>query len=152
VIRRYDTDRVTVIVLANRDDGGGVDAISRRIAGLYVSGADIHGLAPVPDPAPDESARLRKTLATMAGGVEDPAAPGLAARVPREVRDRIAAAVGPGSTFELLGDEAVGRGHFNLDPSLARIRRYRAGTPRAPRYLTIRLAADGRVLGVIVED
>ena len=39
VIRRYVNDRVTVIVMANLDDAGaGVDAISKRVADLYVPG------------------------------------------------------------------------------------------------------------------
>ena len=51
VIRRYVNDGVTVIVLANVDEGGGfaVDAISRGVANLYVPGVIVQGLEPRAD-------------------------------------------------------------------------------------------------------
>jgi CubicO group peptidase (beta-lactamase class C family) len=127
VIRRYLDDKVTVIVLSNVDEGGGlaIDAMSRRIADMYVPGTDVHGLQPIPDPAPAESDRLRKELA---------------AKLP------------PDSSFEFLGEEALGDGHFNLNPAIVRIKRYRARTPGGVKYVTLRLSREGRLLGTLVED
>jgi D-alanyl-D-alanine carboxypeptidase len=153
VIRRYPDDRVTVIVLGNLDDGGAaVDAMSKRIASIYVPGVAIQDLKPIADPNHPETARLKQLLASVAAGVEAPDAPGLAARLPQPVRERIARALSTLTAFELLGEEAVGASHFNLDPELARIRRYRAATPDGLRYFTLRLAASGRLLGVLIED
>jgi CubicO group peptidase (beta-lactamase class C family) len=152
-IRRYVDDGVSVIVLANLEDGGaGVDAMSKRIADLFVPGVDIHGLAPRTDPAPAETARLRDVLATIGAGREDERAPGLAARLPQPVRERIAGALRAAAPLEFLGDEPVGDRHFNLDPALASIRRYRVRTPDGPRYFTLRLSREGRLLGAIIED
>lgn len=153
VIRRYVDDRVTVIVLGNLDDGGlAVDAMSKRIADSFVPGVAIHGLAPKADPAPDETARLREVLTALGEGREDDRAPGLATRLPPAMRQRIAETVRNAATFEFLGADRVGNDHFNLDPALETIKWYRARTSSGMRYLTIRLAGEGRVLGVIVEN
>ena len=56
------------------------------------------------------------------------------------------------TAFEFLGEETVGAQHFNLDPALATLRWYRAVTPAGMRYLTLRLAADGKLLGILIED
>ena len=153
VIRRYVDDGVTVIMLANLDDGSaGIDAMSKRIADTYVPGAAIHGLAPKAEPTPGDTARLRQILATIAAGVEDENAPGLASRLPGPVRERIGAAVRTATGFEYLGGEPVGDGHFNLDPAVERVRWYRARTPDGMRYFTVRLSRDGRVRGVLIEE
>ena len=79
--------------------------------------------------------------------------PGLAAGLPPDVRARIGAAAGTDATrFDALGQELVTPLHFNLDPALKRLRRYRSSSAAATRYLTVRLAADGTILGVLVED
>jgi D-alanyl-D-alanine carboxypeptidase len=153
VIRRYVDDGVTVIVLGNLDDAGtGVDAISKRVADIYLPGVAIQGLQPVADTNRAESSRLKQLLAAVGAGVEAPDAPGLAARLPPPVRERIARALSTATTFELLGEEAVGEGHFNLDPELARNRWYRAATPDGLRYFTLRLSGSGKLLGVLIED
>ena len=134
VIRRYVDDRVTVIMLANVDDGGfGIDAMSRHIAGMYVPG-------------------VRAVLTSIGNGVEHERAPGLAARLPAPVRARIAAALESSNSLEWLGDETLGPRHFNADPTVTTLSRYRVRTAPGFRYFTIRQAADGRVIGVIVED
>ena len=153
VIRRYVDDKVTVIVLANLDDGGqGIDAMSKRIADTFVPGVDIHGLSPKTDPSPAETARLKEVLAAIGAGREDDRAPGLATRLPPPVRERIAQAAQAAATFDFLGADAIGDQHFNLDPALKTIKWYRVPTSMGTRYLTLRLAGDGRLLGVIVED
>jgi Beta-lactamase len=153
VIRRYVDDGVTVIVLANVDDGGaGVDAMSKRIADMYVPGVAVQGLKPAPDANPSESLRLKKVLESVGAGIDDPDAPGLTARLPPPVRARIAKALSTATRFEFLGEERVGESHFTLDPALAANRWYRAVTPEGLRYLTLRLSASGKLLGVLVED
>ena len=42
--------------------------------------------------------------------------------------------------------------HFQLDREVVRLRRYRATTAGWTRCLTVRLAADGTIRGVLVED
>ena len=153
VIRRYVDAGVTVIVMANlNDDGQAVDAMSKRIADMYVPGVDIHGLRPASDRQAAESARLRKILESVAAGDEHDQAPGLAARLPPPVRERIGRAVRSATAFEFLGEESVGPLHFNLDPSVVSLRRYRALTPEGPRYLTIRLTRSGAVTAALIED
>ena len=153
VIRRYVDDRVTVIMLANLDDGGnGIDTMSKRIADTFVPGVDIHGLAVRPDPAPAETARLREVLTAVGAGREDDRAPGLATRLPPSVRERIAAAMRTATSFEFLGADTVGEGHFNLDPALKTIKWYRIQTSDGARFFTLRLSAEGRLLGAIIED
>ncbi len=153
VIRRYVDDRVTVIMLANLDDGGlGIDTMSKRIADSFVPGVDIHGLSPKTDPAPAETVRLKEILAAVGAGREDERAPGLATRLPQPVRDRIAATMRTATAFEFLGADAVGDEHFNLDPALRTIKWYRVRTADGMRYFTLRLSADGRLLGAILED
>ena len=141
VIRRYVNDGVTVIVLANLDEGGGfaVDAMSKQIANMYVPGVVIQGLKPVADPSPAETSQLRAAVVDASAGKETADAPGLAARLPAAVRERIAAAIKASTAFEYLGEEKVGALHFNLDPALAANRWYRVMTPAGPRYLTLRL-------------
>lgn len=153
VIRRYVDDSVTVIMLANVDDGGfGIDAMSKHIVGMYVPGADLHSLTPRTGGSAEREAGLRAVLASVGKGVEDPRAPGLATRLPPRVRERIAAALGEATGLDWLGDEALGVGHFNNEPAVVSVSRYRARSPTGVRYFTIRLAGDGRVLGIIVED
>lgn len=153
VIRRYVDDRVTVIMLANVDDGGfGIDTMSKRIANSFVPGVDIHGLSPKTDPAPAETVRVKEILAAVGAGREDERAPGLATRLPQPVRDRIAATMRTATAFEFLGADAVGDEHFNLDPALRTIKWYGVRTPDGMRYFTLRLSADGRLLGAILED
>ena len=153
VIRRYTDDRLTVIMLANLDDGGfGIDAMSKHIAGMYVPGVDLHSLTPASGTDAAETARVRAALTSIGAGAEHDAAPGLAKRLPLPVRERIAAALPSTAAFESLGGEQVGAGHFNLDPDLARLAWYRARTPEGERYFTVRLSREGRLLGVIVED
>ena len=153
VIRRYVNDRVTVIVMANLDDAGaGVDAISKRVADLYVPGVAIQGLKPRVDPNPAESARLRTLVSAVAAGIDAPDAPGLSARLPPAVRARLETALKTATAFEFLGEELVGSSHFNLDPALAKLRWYRAVTPAGMRYFTLRLSAEGKLLGILIED
>ncbi len=77
VIRRYVDDRVTVIMLANLDDGGvGIDAMSRHIAGMYVPGADIHSLAAKAGGSAERIAQVRAVLTSIGAGVEHERAPG----------------------------------------------------------------------------
>jgi CubicO group peptidase (beta-lactamase class C family) len=154
VIRRYVNDGVTVIVLANLDEGGGfaVDAMSKQIANMYVRGVVVQGLEPSVDPKPSDSARLRAAVIAVGAGNETPEAPGLATRLPPAVRERIASAMTSATAFEYLGEERVGAGHFNLDPALATNRWYRVTTPSGARYLTLRLSSSGTLLGVLIED
>ena len=140
-------------MLSNVDDGGfGIDAMSRHIAGMYVPGVDLHSLTPKTADAPDRLTQIRAVLTSIGNGVEHERAPGLAARLPAPVRARIAAALESTSSLEWLGDETLGPRHFNADPTVTTLSRYRVGAAPGFRYFTIRQAADGRVIGVIVED
>lgn len=154
VIRRYVQDRVTVIVLANVDEGGGfaVDAISKHVANLYVPGTAIQGMTPRPDPDAAETARLKTALQTVGEGRPSAQAPGLAERLPAPVRARIATALRDARAFEFLGDERVGPHVFVANPAIVRLRRYRATQAGTSRYFTLQLAADGALLGAIVEE
>lgn len=152
VIRRYD-EGVTVIVLGNLDDAGlAVDAFSKHIANLYLPGTALEGLTPVADPDTGATATLRRALAAVAKG-EDVAgvAAGLGTRLPAAVKERLASAVAATARVDFLGDERLTPYHFNLDSAVVRLRRYRATTATSTHYLTVRLAADGTVRGVLVE-
>lgn len=139
VIRRYVNDHVTVIMLANLDDGGfGIDAMSKRIADLYVPGVDLRGLTVVKNADAAHIADIKKAA--------------MAIDLPAPVKARIATAITSATAFESLGGEAVTEAHFNLNPALVRQEWYRAQTPAGVRYFTIRLDAAGRVLGVLIED
>lgn len=132
VIRRYD-EGVTVIVMGNLDDTGlAVDAMSKHIANVYLPGTAIEGLAPIADPDPAGTARLR---ASIVAGTNARLAEALAA-----------------ARFEYLGDEVLTPYHFNVDPRVVRVRRFRATTTAWTRYVTVRLAADGAVLGAFAEE
>ena len=154
VIRRYVNDHLTVIMLANLDDGGfGIDAMSKRIADMYVPGVDLRGLTVMKDADARHVADIRRAVTTIAAGEEGPGiAPGLGARLPTPVKQRIAAALESATAFESLGGEAVTDAHFNLDPALVRQEWYRAHSPSGIRYFTIRLDSEGRVLGVLIEE
>ena len=153
VIRRYVDDRVTVIMLANLDDGGlGIDAMSKHIAGVYVPGVDMHSLTPKAGESARRTGEVKAILASVGAGVEHAQAPGLAARLPAPVRERIATAVRTATTFEWLGDERIGSGHFMPDSTVASVSRYRADTPAGFRYFTIRQSREGRVVAIIVEE
>ncbi len=132
VIRRYDNDRVTVIMLANLDDGGfGIDAMSKRIADMYVPGVDLRGLSVAKNADAQHVADTRHAVKTIADGGDGPGiTPGLGARLPAPVKQRIAAALAAATSFESLGGEAVTAAHFNLDPALVRQEWYRAQTLR----------------------
>ncbi|MDQ3168547.1 MAG: beta-lactamase family protein [Acidobacteriota bacterium] len=152
VIRRYEADGVTVIMLANLDDGAfGIDAMSKRIAGMYVPGADIHSLTPKEGQA-GTFAIVRRALEAVGAGTETADAPGLAGRLGAQVRARIAEALRSSTAFEFLGDEAVTSRHFNLDPELARIGWFRTVAPSGARYFTVRFNRAGRISGVLIED
>jgi CubicO group peptidase (beta-lactamase class C family) len=153
VIRRYVNDGVTVIALANVDEGGGfaVDAISKAVANVYVPGVEIHGLAPRADGDPRETARLMDVLRLVAAGTATAAAPGLADRLSDAVRERLGDALRTPVTIDALGEERIGPRHFVGNPAVVRVRRYRARTSAGARYLTVQLGSAGEVLGVIVE-
>ena len=154
VIRRYVNDRVTVIMLANLDDGGfGIDAMSKRIADMYLPGVDLRGLTVAKAVDARHVADIQRALTTIAAGEDGPGiAPGLGTRLPAPVKQRIGAALAGATAFEALGGETVTEAHFNLDPALARQEWFRTRTPSGVRYLTIRLDSAGRVLGVLIED
>ena len=98
-------------------------------------------------------ADIRRALTSIAAGQDGPGiGPGLPARLPEPVRQRIGAALTSANSFESLGGEAVTGSHFNLDPALARLEWYRTRTPAGIRYFTVRLDAGGGVIGVLVED
>jgi hypothetical protein len=128
VIRRYVDERVTVIVLANADEGGGfaVDAMSKAIADMYVPGVAFPSLTPNTDPEAGAIERWRGVLTSVANGLEHPDAPGLAQRLPAPVRARLGAALGTGTPaaakLEFLGEERVTDRHFNLDPAVVALR------------------------------
>ena len=153
VIRRYVDDKVTVIMLANLDDGGfGIDAMSRHIAGMYVPGVDVHSLTPKTGGSAERTAQVKAVLTSIGAGVEHDQAPGLATRLPPPVRERIAAAVKTATAFEWMGDETFGSYHFNADPRVTNVSWYRARTPEGFRYLTVRQTREGSIVGVIIED
>lgn len=164
VIRRYVDERVTVIVLANADEGGGfaVDAMSKAIADMYVPGAAFPGLTPKADPEAGATERWRGVLTSVANGLEHADAPGLAKRLPAPVRARLGEALGTGTAaadaaaavakLEFLGEERITDRHFNVDPAVVALRRYRASTSATKRYLTLRMSASGQLLGVVIED
>lgn len=154
VIRRYVNDRVTVIMLANLDDGGfGIDAMSKRIANMYVPGVDLRGLTVATNADAQHVAEIRRAVTTIAAGGEGAGiAAGVGAKLPAPVKQRIATALSSASAFEPLGGEAVTEAHFNLDPALVRQEWYRARTPAGNRYFTIRLDDAGRIIGVLLED
>lgn len=153
VIRRYTADRVTVIMLANLDDGGlGIDAMSKRIADMFVPGVAVQGL-PVVAEEPAVTSRMRAALGAVAAGLDhDAVVPGFAARLPQPVRTRLGDAITAPTEWVSLGEEVVTARHFNLDPALARLRRYRVTAGATPRYLTVRLDREDRVMGVLIED
>lgn len=154
VIRRYVNDRVTVIMLANLDDGGlAIDAMSKRIADMYVRGVDLRGLTVAQDADARHVADIRRVLTTIAAGGDGPGiTPGLGARLPAPVKQRLGMVLASATSFESLGGEAVTEAHFNLDPALARQEWFRARAPSGVRYVTIRLDDAGRVLGFSIED
>ena len=136
VIRRYTDDRVTVIVLGNVDDGGqAVDAMSKRIADIYVPGVAIQGLKARPTrgrPRPLASGRRSRTSVPERDGSRP--RPGQAPAGARSGTDR--AALRARTSLESLGEENVDDSHFNLDPSLATNRWYPNGNACRRRFLT----------------
>jgi CubicO group peptidase (beta-lactamase class C family) len=154
VIRRYVNDGVTVIVLANVDEGGGfaVDAISKGVANIYVPGVIVQGLEPKADSDPAETTRLTTALRAVGANTETAAAPGLAARLPAPVRARLASVLETATAIDALGDERIGARHFVANPEIVRLRRYRARTPAGARFLTLQLSSTGSLVGVIVEE
>jgi D-alanyl-D-alanine carboxypeptidase len=153
VIRRYTRDGVTVIMLANLDDGGfGIDAMSKRIADMYVPGVAVQGLEPVKE-EPATAARMRTALSAIAAGVDGPGVvAGFPARLPQPVRTRLAEALNSASEWTSLGEERLGDRHFNLDSAVIQLRWYRVTGPSGRRYLTVRLNQDGAVAGVLIEE
>lgn len=153
VVRRYD-EGVTVIVLGNVDDSGlAVDAMSKRLADMHLPGVAVQGLAPVADPDARETSAIRAALGAIADVRDAPGVvAGLGARLPAPVRERLAAANAAEARFESLDQETVTPYHFNLDPAVVRLRRYRSVASGTTRYLTVRLSSTATVLGVVVED
>ncbi len=137
VIRRYVDDRVTVIMLANLDDGGfGIDAMSKRIADMYVPGVDLRGLSVAKDADARHVADIRRAVKIIADGGDGPGiTPGLGARLPAPVKQRITATLTAATSFESLGGEAVTGAHFNLDPAVVRQEWYRVQTESGFKYL-----------------
>lgn len=72
--------------------------------------------------------------------------------LPQPVRTRLANALRASTEWTSLGEERLTDQHFNLDPALARLRWYRVAGPSGRQYLTVRLNAEGQVLGVLIED
>ena len=96
---------------------------------------------------------MRAALEAIAKGVDAPdVVAGLSARLPAPVRTRLAEALGAAAELTSLGEERLTERHFNLDPALSRFRRYRVTARSGHKYLTVRLNADGQVLGVLIED
>jgi D-alanyl-D-alanine carboxypeptidase len=153
VIRRYTKDGVTVIMLANLDDGGfGIDAMSKRIADMYVPGVAVQGLKPVTEDRV-VTEKMRAALNAIAAGVDGPdVVAGFPAALPQQVRTRLAEAMRSPGELTSLGEERLTDHHFNMDPAVVRLRWYRAGGPSSRRYLTLRLTAEGKVKGVLIED
>ncbi len=153
VIRRYTGDGVTVIMLANLDDGGfGIDAMSKRIADMYVPGVAVQGLKPMTE-VRALTERMRAALNVIAAGVDGPdVVAGFPAALPQLVRTRLAEAMRSPGELTSLGEERLNERHFNLDSAVERLRWYRAGSASARRYLTLRLTAEGKVKGVLIED
>ena len=144
-----------MIVLGNLDDAGlAVDAMSKDIADFYLPGTALRGLRVVADPDAGETATIRRVLAEVAAGRDTTGAvAGLGTRLPGAVRERLTSALAvPIERFASLGQERLTPFHFNLDPVVVRLRRYRAITAAGTRYLTVRLAEDGTVHGVLIED
>lgn len=145
---------MTVIILCNlNDDGLAVDAMSKHIADMYLPGTALEGLKPVPDHSAGETRRIVSALATVAQGQDAPGVvAGLGQRLPALARERLAGALAPAARLEFLGDERLTPYYFNTDPAIVRFRRYRATTREWTRYLTVRLADDGTIRGVLVEQ
>ena len=136
------------------DEGGGlaIDSISKGVANLYVPGVVIHALTPRADANPEETKQLIDTLKAVVAGNETALAPGLAARWSPALRERMAAMLRPPDEIESLGDERIGPRHFVANPAIVRLRRYRLRSPSGTRFLTTQLAANGVLIGAILEE
>jgi hypothetical protein len=110
-------------------------------------------MSPRADPDAVETARLMNAVRSVGAGKPTADAPGLAERLPADVRERLALAAGPERTIEALGDERIGPRHFVANPAIVRLRRYRTiAKSGAPRYLTLQLDRQALLVGTIVED
>jgi hypothetical protein len=133
VIWRYD-EGVTLVVIENVDDSWlAIDAISKTQRG-HLPGTAFQGLKPVPDSDRTET-RATAGRAPRSGG----------ARAHRG-RERIYGVV------RCVGRRERHRIPLQAGSSIRRLRWHRIELPSDTRYRTVRLAGEGTILGVLVED
>jgi CubicO group peptidase (beta-lactamase class C family) len=149
VVYHYPDDRLTVVALANLDDGAfGVDTMVQRVADSYVPGVWLSGLKRQPDPDRQETKALVDLLKSVAeGGNPDQLLPTAQAALTPALRAETASRLKAQTTFECIGEERCGPSHFVLGPDVDRFRRYRMVTGGRVVYYTFSLTHDGKVVG-----
>jgi D-alanyl-D-alanine carboxypeptidase len=148
VVYHYPDDRLTVVALANLDDGAfGVDTMVQWVANSYVPGVWLPGLKPQPDPDPGVTRALVDALKSIAGGGNpDLLTPAVRAALSPALRAATASRLQAQTAFEFIGEERCGQSHFVLDPDVDRFRRYRMVTGGRTVYYTFNLTRDGKVV------
>lgn len=140
-------------MLANlNDDVLGIDAMSKRIAEMYLPGVCIQDMkVQARDADPSGTLEIRRALAAVAAAKDPPGFGRGLERVCPHRYGRESERWRRLQGVEWLGDEAVSAYHFNLDPELVCLRRYRIrmsgeGGPQV-QLMTVRLSGNGTVLG-----
>jgi len=149
VVYHYPDDRLTVVALANLDDGAfGVDTMVQRVADDYVPGVWFTGLKRQTDPDPKMTEALIDLLKSVAeGGNPSQLLPTAQAALTPTIRAETASRLQAQTAFEFIGEERRSPFHFVLGPDADRFRRYRMVTGGRVVYYTFSLAGDGKVVG-----
>lgn len=152
VVRHFPKEKLTIAIIGNLEDGGfGAEYISKRIANVYIPGASVVGLKDIVDTARTEQS-LQILRAIAANKNPDTLSANFAAKMSEPFRRQLAENLKQMKTFAYLGDERIGKDHFQLDPDAAEFVRYRMATEKKRVCYHFRINNDGKIGWIIFED
>jgi hypothetical protein len=141
IIRRYLDDGITVILLANSDQGVDTGGITYRVAAFFLPPAK-----PIDDTDPETTQRLEGAVRDLAAGQADPALftpEGYAELAPELMQVRaFYQSLGPLRSFRIIEQTSDGKKRTN---------RYQMALGRAIWIQTFVLTPEGKIADVRVE-
>jgi len=155
---RFPDDHLTVIALTNlgyRLGGEEVDAwgLSQGVAGLYLPGLLLSGVAKEPDPDAARTQRLRAFLERLGRGEDSAdALPGLTAALRpnmAEIKRVLGKRIAELRSFTYITTDARGANAERLGVPIREVVHYQMVTASETRYYTFWLTTDGHVADFI---
>lgn len=154
IVRYYPTEKITVAVIGNLEDGGfGAEYIAKRVGDLYIPGSFTGGMKEMPDVTANQTQNSLQILRDIADG-KSPAemSANFATKVSDAFRKQLGENLKRMKSFAYLGREKITTDHFMLDATAAELIHYRVVLSSKTVFYHFRMNKEGKIGWIVSED